>query len=43
MILCCKWFEAGISYLFSVIVRVRVVFRKAVVGDRPGADPGKNQ
>ena len=29
-----KWFEPrGISYRFSVIVQVRVVFRKTVVGD----------
>ena len=29
-----KWFEPkGISYLFSVIVRVRVVFTKTAVGD----------
>ena len=29
-----KWFEPrGISYLFSVIVQVRVVFKKTVVGD----------
>ena len=29
-----KWFEPrGISYLFGVIVRVKVVFRKTVVGD----------
>ena len=29
-----KWFEPrGISYWFVVIVRVRVVFRKTVVGD----------
>ena len=29
-----KWFEPrGISYFFGVIVRVRVVFRKTVVGD----------
>ena len=29
-----KWFESrGISHLFSVIVRVRVLFRKSVVGD----------
>ena len=28
-----KWFEPrGISYLFGVSVRVRVVFRKTVVG-----------
>ena len=30
----CKLFEPrGISYLLGVIVRVRVVFRKTVVGD----------
>ena len=29
-----KWFEPrGISYLFGVIVRVKVIFRKTVVGD----------
>ena len=29
-----KWFEPrGISYLCGVLVRVRVVFRKTVVGD----------
>ena len=29
-----KWFEPrGISYLFSMIIWVRVVFRKIVVGD----------
>ena len=29
-----KWFEPrDISYLFGVIVRVKVVFRKTVVGD----------
>ena len=29
-----KWFEPrGISYLFGVIVQVRIVFRKTVVGD----------
>ena len=29
-----KWFEPrGISYWFVVIVRVKVVFRKTVVGD----------
>ena len=29
-----EWFEPrGISYLFGVIVRVKVVFRKTVVGD----------
>ena len=29
-----KWFEPwGISYLFRVIVQVKVVFRKTVVGD----------
>ena len=37
--LCGKWFEPrGISYLFSVMVRVRVVFRKTVVGDWTGLD-----
>ena len=29
-----KWFEPrGICYLFGMIIRVRVVFRKTVVGD----------
>ena len=28
-----KWFDRGISYMFSVIVRVRVVLRKTVLGD----------
>ena len=29
-----KWFEPrGISYLFGVIVQVKVVFRKTVAGD----------
>ena len=29
-----KWFEPrGISYLFGVIIWVKVVFRKTVVGD----------
>ena len=29
-----EWFEPrGISYLFGVIVRVKVVFRKTVGGD----------
>ena len=29
-----EWFEArGVGYLFGVIVQVRVVFRKTVVGD----------
>ena len=31
---CGKWFEPrDLSYLFGVIVQVRVVFRKTVVGD----------
>ena len=33
-----KWFEPrGISYWFVVIVRVKVVFRKTVVGDWRGS------
>ena len=34
-----KWFEPcrGISYLFGVVVRVRVVFRKTVVAESPTA------
>ena len=29
-----KWFEPrGISYLFGMIIQVKVVFRKTVVGD----------
>ena len=32
--ICGKWFETGgISYLFSMIIRVRVVFRETVVVD----------